>query len=454
MPATDEMFTIEPPPAWRMAGMAYFVPRKTPLAFTAITRSHSAAVRSSIATRGMTIAALLIRMSSRPWRPVASLTAFCQSASFVTSRCTYAASPPPARMAVSTFLPSASRMSPKTTFAPSLANVSASAAPCPRAPPLMSATFPSSLPISVSLFGRPSARGRGVCGDPVLGDVDAACDPHAPVPVDIVQRALETRGARRMPDEPHVQPERYHLGLRLALAVEHVEAVLHEGEIVVGGEEAAAAELRIVRREAVRHDQMRTLVHAHPVGQLVVVGVRVVEKAALLDQEAPRVHAGPVAAVPAHRPLADRLLQRLDGHPDMRALLGFGELVVLDPPPPYDSDAYNDELPYWVRVNERPHLVVPYSLTANDSKFGRGGFFTADDYFTFVKDGFDVLYREGRTEPKMMSLGLHMRLIGHPSRAAGLERALDYMSRHKGVWFTRRLDIAKHWAATHPAPAR
>src|SRR5436309_8069682 len=120
----------------------------------------------------------------------------------------------------------------------------------------------------------------------------------------------------------------------------------------------------------------------------------------------------------------------------------------------YDSDTYNDELPYWVRVNDRPHLVVPYSLTTNDSKFGRGVFFTADDYFTFVKDGFDVLYREGRTQPKMMSLGLHLRLIGHPSRAAGLERALDYMSHHKNVWFTRRLDIAKHWAATHPAPAR
>ena len=98
----------------------------------------------------------------------------------------------------------------------------------------------------------------------------------------------------------------------------------------------------------------------------------------------------------------------------------------------YDSDAYNDELPYWVRVNERPHLVVPYSLTANDSKFGAGGFFTADDYFTFVKDGFDVLYREGRTQPKMMSLGLHLRLIGHPSRAAGLERALDYIARPQG----------------------
>ena len=65
-----------------------------------------------------------------------------------------------------------------------------------------------------------------------------------------------------------------------------------------------------------------------------------------------------------------------------------------------------------------------------------------------------MLYREGRTQPKMMSLGLHLRLIGHPSRAAGLERALDYMGHHKGVWFTRRLDIARHWVATHPAPAR
>src|SRR6266545_2729165 len=125
-------------------------------------------------------------------------------------------------MAASTFLPSASRMSPNTTFAPSRANVSASAAPCPRAPPLISATFPSSFPISVSLFGRPSEAGR----------------------------------PRWMPDEPQVQPERHHLGLRLALAVEHVEAVLHEREVVVGGEQATAAELRIVGRETVRHHQV------------------------------------------------------------------------------------------------------------------------------------------------------------------------------------------------------
>ena len=118
----------------------------------------------------------------------------------------------------------------------------------------------------------------------------------------------------------------------------------------------------------------------------------------------------------------------------------------------YYSDAYNDELPYWVRFGNTANLLVPYSLTANDSKFGAGGFFTASDYFTFVKDGFDMLYREGRTQPKMMSLGLHLRLIGHPSRAAGLERVLDYIAGHSGVWFTRRIDIARHWTATHPAP--
>src|SRR4030095_1241974 len=86
----------------------------------------------------------------------------------------------------------------------------------------------------------------------------------------------------------------------------------------------------------------------------------------------------------------------------------------------YDSDAYNDELPYWVEVANRPHLVVPYSLVVNDSKFGRGVFATADDFHTFAKDSFDVLYREGATQPKMMSVGLHMRVRGHPGRSIGL----------------------------------
>jgi peptidoglycan/xylan/chitin deacetylase (PgdA/CDA1 family) len=118
----------------------------------------------------------------------------------------------------------------------------------------------------------------------------------------------------------------------------------------------------------------------------------------------------------------------------------------------YDSDAYDDDLPYWVRHEGGCHLVVPYSLSTNDSKFGRGTFGTGEDFFAYCRDGFDFLLREGRTQPKMMSVGLHMRLIGHPARAAGLERLLDHVARTKDAWAARRLDIARHWAATHPAP--
>ena len=120
----------------------------------------------------------------------------------------------------------------------------------------------------------------------------------------------------------------------------------------------------------------------------------------------------------------------------------------------YDSDSYDDELPYWQTVQGKPHLVVPYSQSTNDVKFGRGTLGTADDFFQFCRDGFDMLYREGRTHPKMMSVGLHMRIIGHPARAAGLERLLDYVARHRDVWITRRVEIAEHWRATHPYPGR
>lgn len=119
----------------------------------------------------------------------------------------------------------------------------------------------------------------------------------------------------------------------------------------------------------------------------------------------------------------------------------------------YDSDAYDDDLPYWTRVQGRDHLVVPYGLVNNDAKFARGGFNTADDYFVHHRDAFEFLHREGRDQPRMMSVGLHLRLIGHPARAAGLERFLDHAMAKPGVWIARRLDIARHWAATHPAPA-
>jgi peptidoglycan/xylan/chitin deacetylase (PgdA/CDA1 family) len=115
----------------------------------------------------------------------------------------------------------------------------------------------------------------------------------------------------------------------------------------------------------------------------------------------------------------------------------------------YDSDAYNDELPYWVEVGGRRHLVVPYSLVNNDAKFMRGALATSDQFFAFLRDAFDVLYREGREQPKMMSVGLHLRIAGHPGRVAGLERFLDHVGRHTGVWICGRNAIAQHWRTHH-----
>ena len=119
----------------------------------------------------------------------------------------------------------------------------------------------------------------------------------------------------------------------------------------------------------------------------------------------------------------------------------------------YDADSYADELPYWTRVDGRPHLVIPYSLTNNDAKFSRGAIATANDFFEFLRDSFDLLYREGATQPRMMSVGLHMRLAGHPGRAVALERFLDHVAAHAGVWVCRRVDIARHWHARHAAAA-
>jgi allantoinase len=119
----------------------------------------------------------------------------------------------------------------------------------------------------------------------------------------------------------------------------------------------------------------------------------------------------------------------------------------------YDSDSYSDELPYWVRVGDKPHLVVPYTMTNNDSKYMRSGMTTSDQFFTLCRDAFDVLYAEGKTRPKMRSVGLHMRITGHPARAAGLARFLDHVVRHEDVWVCRRVDIARHWHEHHLPPA-
>jgi peptidoglycan/xylan/chitin deacetylase (PgdA/CDA1 family) len=116
----------------------------------------------------------------------------------------------------------------------------------------------------------------------------------------------------------------------------------------------------------------------------------------------------------------------------------------------YDSDAYNDDLPYWVRVGAKAHLVIPYTLDANDMKFSvPPGFSSPSGFFEYLRDTFDVLYREGKTQPKMMSVGLHARLAGRPGRAAALERFLDYVLEHDGVWICRRVDVARHWIANH-----
>ncbi len=122
----------------------------------------------------------------------------------------------------------------------------------------------------------------------------------------------------------------------------------------------------------------------------------------------------------------------------------------------YDADAYNDDLPYWLPPGTyagqgEPHLVIPYTLDVNDMKFGTAqGFNQGDDFFTYARDAFDALFAEGGTAPKMLSVGLHTRLIGRPGRVRGLEKFLDHVMAHDKVWVARRVDIARHWRAVHP----
>jgi allantoinase len=130
----------------------------------------------------------------------------------------------------------------------------------------------------------------------------------------------------------------------------------------------------------------------------------------------------------------------------------------------YDADSYADDLPYWTHVapgegaaaRKVPHLVVPYTLDSNDMRFATAqGFNSGAQFFEYLRDAFDVLYREGNPggldSPKMLSIGLHARIVGRPGRIAALERFLDYMLAHEYVWVCRRIDIARHWIATHPA---
>jgi putative urate catabolism protein len=118
----------------------------------------------------------------------------------------------------------------------------------------------------------------------------------------------------------------------------------------------------------------------------------------------------------------------------------------------YDADSYADDLPYWVKVAGRDQLIVPYTLDANDMRFATAqGFNSGDQFFAYLRDSFDTLYEEGESTPKMMSVGLHCRIAGRPGRIAALKRFLDHVQRHEKVWICRRIDIARHWRAVHPA---
>lgn len=125
----------------------------------------------------------------------------------------------------------------------------------------------------------------------------------------------------------------------------------------------------------------------------------------------------------------------------------------------YDSDYYGDDLPFWTEVSlpagqSKGHLVGPYALDTNNMRFAMAqGFNTGSHFFEYLRDAFDVLYAEGADKPKMMSIGLHCRLIGRPRRFIALQRFLDHIEKHDRVWVTRRIDIARHWADHHPPRA-
>jgi len=120
----------------------------------------------------------------------------------------------------------------------------------------------------------------------------------------------------------------------------------------------------------------------------------------------------------------------------------------------YDRDCLNDELPYWTQVDGRQHLRVPYSFETNDLRFGIGGdWVNGEDFFIYMRDAFDLLYAEGATQPKMMTVSLHDRIIGRPARAAGLVRFLEHVRRHDRVWIATGAEIAEHWTNHFPPPA-
>jgi putative urate catabolism protein len=129
----------------------------------------------------------------------------------------------------------------------------------------------------------------------------------------------------------------------------------------------------------------------------------------------------------------------------LRAVVDYGGFL-------YSSDSYADDLPYWVAVDGRPHLIIPYTLDVNDMKFSvPPGFSAGEGWFQYMKDAFDLLYAEGASAPKMMSIGIHARLAGRPGRAVALAKFLDYVASKPQVWVATREEIARHWMTVHPA---
>ena len=164
----------------------------------------------------------------------------------------------------------------------------------------------------------------------------------------------------------------------------------------------------------------------------------------------------PIEVEREHLQKAIQIIREVTGERPLGWYTGRGsentrKLVVEDGGFLYDADDYNDDLPFWTQVDGKDHLVVPYTLDANDMRFATPqGFNSGDQFFAYLRDTFDVLYAEGATTPRMMSIGLHCRLVGRPGRIAALQRFIAHAQAHDHVWFARRIDIARHWRAHHP----
>src|SRR5580692_2438200 len=182
----------------------------------------------------------------------------------------------------------------------------------------------------VTRLARSSGR-SGKAGHPVAGDVLAAAYPHLGVPADVLDEADQRLRPAGMPRQPHMQPHRHHARALRTLFVEDIEAVAQKGEEILAGTENAAAEFRIVGRQRIRHNEVWPVTHPHPIGQLVVVGIAVIEEPAMLDQEAAGIFGRCVAAIPAGRGFASRPADQIDGLRNLPSFLGLREAWVVDP---------------------------------------------------------------------------------------------------------------------------